>query len=67
MPVSMEKLGNDQFPERNSWLYGASVPVVVGRPNAAFSQKPNASASIQDESEVSLHVGRESPGLGETD
>lgn len=23
--------------------------------------------AIQDESEISLHVGRESPGLGETD
>ncbi len=45
MPVSIDMLGSVQDPDWNSWLYGASTPVVVGAPNAAFSQKPNASAS----------------------
>ena len=43
--VSIERLGSTQPPERNSWVQGPS-PVVVGLPNAAFSQKPKASASI---------------------
>jgi hypothetical protein len=45
MPVSIDMLGSVQDPDWNSWLYGASAPVVVGVPNAAFSQKPKASAS----------------------
>jgi len=44
MPVSMDRLGRDQFLERNSWVYGASAPVVIGCPKVAFSQKPKARA-----------------------
>jgi hypothetical protein len=36
MPVSIDMLGSVQDPDWNSWLYGASAPVVVGAPNAAF-------------------------------
>jgi hypothetical protein len=45
MPVSIDMLGSVQDPDWNSWVYGASAPVVVGAPNAAFSQNPKASAS----------------------
>ena len=38
-------LGSVQAPDWNSWLYGASAPVVGGEPKAAFSQNPKASAS----------------------
>jgi len=38
-------LGSVQDPDWNSWVYGASTPVVVGAPKAAFSQKPKASGS----------------------
>ena len=43
--VSIERVGSVLLPERNSCVQG-SVPLVVGSPNAAFSQKPKASASI---------------------
>ncbi len=45
MPVSMERLGSAPLPERNSWVQGP-LPVVVGAPNAAFSQRPKFSTSI---------------------
>ena len=43
--VSIDSDGSAQPPERNSCVQGP-VPLVVGSPNAAFSQKPKASASI---------------------
>ncbi len=36
MPVSIDIEGSVHDPDWNSWLYGASAPVVVGAPKAAF-------------------------------
>ena len=44
MATSMAMEGSVQFPDWKLWVLGV-VPVVVGAPKAAFSQKPNASAS----------------------
>ena len=43
--VSIDSDGSVQLPERNSCVQGP-VPLVLGAPNAAFSQKPKAAASI---------------------
>ena len=46
MPVSIERLGSVQDPDWNSCVNGpGAMPLVAGAPNAAFSQKPKASAS----------------------
>ena len=45
MATSMAMEGRVQFPDWKVWVLGV-VPVVVGDPKAAFSQKPNASTSI---------------------
>ena len=47
MAVSIARLGSAQLPDWKVWVYGpGELPVVVGAPKAAFSQKPKASASI---------------------
>ena len=43
--VSIDSDGSVKLPERNSWVQGP-LPLVVGSPKAAFSQKPKAAASI---------------------
>ena len=49
MAVSIAMLGSVQLPERNSCVYGpGAAPVVVGAPNAAFSQKPELLPKIGD-------------------
>jgi hypothetical protein len=45
MPVSIDRLGSVHDPDLNACVQGP-VPVVVGSPKAAFSQNPNACASI---------------------
>jgi len=41
MATSTAMLGKVQLPDWKVWVFGV-VPVVVGWPNAAFSQKPKA-------------------------
>ena len=45
MAVSMAILGSVQLPDWKVWVLGV-VPVVVGCPKAAFSQRPKFSTSI---------------------
>ena len=44
MPVSIDIEGRDHDPDWNVWVQGP-LPVVVGSPKAALSQKPKASVS----------------------
>ena len=43
--VSIDSDGSTQLPDPNSCVQGL-VPLAIGSPNAAFSHKPKASASI---------------------